>query len=263
MKEKIPATLFILTKDSAQTITAALESGKAFADILVCDGGSVDETRDIARSFGARIVPQDTACLVGGKIADFACVRNAGIAHASFDWILYIDSDETVSTALVEEIRSFLLKNPGPSIVRIPAGIVLDGTPIRYSSNYPGYQVRFFNRRAGSFAKPIHERFVPTPGVIEHRFSSPWYYYIESGTIESEYARDLLRDLPIYTTRYHGASFGTKAHGVYRALRSVCGILARGLANALFRRGKETYPLHLEWLRARYQWEILRTILYA
>ena len=44
-------------------------------------------------------------------IFDFAKVRNEELSKARADWVLFLDSDEEVSTKLVEEIRQ-VLKNP-------------------------------------------------------------------------------------------------------------------------------------------------------
>ena len=55
---KIPASVGILTLNSAKEIPRAFESIKDFDDIYICDGNSTDGTQDIARSFGARIVKQ-------------------------------------------------------------------------------------------------------------------------------------------------------------------------------------------------------------
>ena len=58
-KATIHATVGILTFNSAQTLERALESVKDLAEIIICDGGSTDATREIALKYGARIIDQD------------------------------------------------------------------------------------------------------------------------------------------------------------------------------------------------------------
>ena len=58
MKEKIPCSVSILTLNSANGLRACLESLKDFGEIIICDGNSTDDTRDIARSFGAKVIKQ-------------------------------------------------------------------------------------------------------------------------------------------------------------------------------------------------------------
>ncbi len=258
---KIPASVFILTFNSAMTLRRALESVKDFDDILIVDGGSTDATLDIARAFGARIVPQDSHCLTEGRLTDFACARNGALRHTKYPWGLFIDSDETASEALVREISDVVRENPRAGAFRIKAGIVLDGAHILRSSNYPGYQLRFFHKEAGQFVKPIHERFRVKEEYPIRTLKNPWHYYVTRGDVYKDFDRDLVRDMPLYGERYRGASLGKRMRGVLLALRSSAGIALRGLLNAIFYGGPSTYPFRLEWLRIRYQWAIIRTLL--
>jgi glycosyltransferase involved in cell wall biosynthesis len=104
-ERKIPATLTVLTKNSGKTLEKALESAKDFDDIIVCDGGSTDNTLDIARRFGANIISQDKALLENGKIFDYAGVRNQTFDAAKHNWIFWLDSDEFASYELVAAIQ--------------------------------------------------------------------------------------------------------------------------------------------------------------
>src|SRR3989344_4631111 len=180
----IPASVFILTKNSAKTLRRALESVKEFADIVICDGGSTDDTLAIVKEFGALVYPQAGECLdPHGRIIDYACARNACVAKTKYDWVVYIDSDEEMSPELREEIRR-IVESPNPEhfFWRIPARIVVGEREIKHSSNYPGYQIRFYNKKTGAeFAKAIHER------VRFNReqwsvgtLSGPWRYFIPS-----------------------------------------------------------------------------------
>ena len=55
-KERINATVGILTFNSGKVLRRALESVSDFDDILLCDGGSTDDTLEIARAVGARVM---------------------------------------------------------------------------------------------------------------------------------------------------------------------------------------------------------------
>ena len=83
----IPCTVGILTKNSGLSLRRTLESVKDFLEIIICDGGSTDDTIAIAREYGARIVPQNKEFLdTDGYIQDFSAVRNQTLAAATFDW---------------------------------------------------------------------------------------------------------------------------------------------------------------------------------
>jgi glycosyltransferase involved in cell wall biosynthesis len=188
---KIPGSVCILTRNSGATLRRALESVRDFDDLVIADGGSTDETCPVACEFGARIVPQEPACLdPSGHIRDYSCARNGAVKHAKHDWVLYIDSDESVSAGLVKEIRAIVGRGAGEWAYRVPVRIFLEGTEIRSSSNYPGWQTRLFRRSSGlAFIKPVHERLditVHDPRVGECR--NPWFVHWTR-----EYARHYLR----------------------------------------------------------------------
>lgn len=89
----------VLTKDSSKTIEACLTSVSWCDEIIVIDDNSIDATVSIARKAGARI-------FVHALENDFSRQRNFGLAKATGDWILFVDSDEILSSSLMEEIES-------------------------------------------------------------------------------------------------------------------------------------------------------------
>lgn len=185
LQEKIKASVGILTFNSAKTLRRALESVCEFDDIVICDGGSTDETCSIALEFGARVIRQDALFQdSNGKLIDFGGVRNQCLDAAKYEWFLYIDSDEAISQGLLNEMRSVLLQTNDekkPLAYRVPIAIHIDGRPVKYSSNYPGYQFRFFNKRSDArFIKTVHERIsFDKQKVIVGTFKHPWYVYTD------------------------------------------------------------------------------------
>ncbi|MBI4134789.1 MAG: glycosyltransferase [Candidatus Sungbacteria bacterium] len=261
--QKIPASVQILTRNSAATLRRALQSARDFSEIVVCDGGSTDDTYIIAEQYDARIVRQDPSCLhQDGSIKDFSCVRNSAAAESSHDWILYIDSDESVPPELLAEIRDFFRagRHEVYGGMRVPAAIIADGRRVRYSSNYPGYQVRFFNRIAGKFQKPVHERFFANSGMRIGTFESPWHYYVDTGRELHDFEGDLKRDLIIYRERF--TTRGGRWRAIVSALRSIAIVSVKSVRNYLFHGFRESYPPRLEFLRIRYQWAIIKTLLW-
>lgn len=87
----------ILTKDSEKLIVNCLESVKFCNEIIVIDAGSKDRTVEIARSKGANVLFSEAG--------NYAQSRNLGLRNASSDWILYIDTDEIVSSELARNIK--------------------------------------------------------------------------------------------------------------------------------------------------------------
>ena len=182
MTGKIPCTVEILTLNSAATLERCLESVKDFAEIIVLDGNSMDETLEIAKRYGARIVKQYESNEPKVVIKDYSEMRNKGLRLASYDWFMFIDSDEYLSREAVEEIRS-IVEDPNPKayVWWQPRKYVLNGVTIECATTYPNRQIRFFARsRVREFVKPIHERIEIEPntpvGVLEN------YEYVPLGT---------------------------------------------------------------------------------
>ncbi len=180
---KIPATVGILTFNSGATLRRALESVKDFEDIVLCDGGSTDDTLEIARAFGARVITQDAQFKnPNGTLKNFGGVRQQLLDAAKYDWFLYIDSDESVPEGLREEVQAIVSKEykaGDPLVYRVPIGIMHNGRFLKYSSSYPGYQHRFFNKKSGAhFIKPVHERIeFDRKNVPIGTLKNPWYVY--------------------------------------------------------------------------------------
>lgn len=256
------ASVFILTKNSEATIGRAILSVKDFDDIVVCDGGSSDRTVDIAQNLGARIFSQSSDCLENGKVRDFSCLRNNCTSYCDNDWVLYIDSDETISPELVEEISKVVSGRLRYDAYFVPAGIIVDGKKIIYSSNYPGYQIRFFKKSAGVFKKPVHERFVVLRLSEIGKFRSSWHYYVDSKKAYADFISDIPRDMDLYSRRYCDKPFLKRARGVFVALRTIAVIVIKSAINYLFHGFKNSYPPKLELLRILYQLEIIKTILW-
>lgn len=83
-------SLCMIARDSARTLPACLTSiGPWVDEMIVVDTGSLDETRDIARNFGARVFEFPW-------IDDFSAARNESLRHAHGEWLIWMDSDDTI-----------------------------------------------------------------------------------------------------------------------------------------------------------------------
>lgn len=94
----IKLSVIILAKNAEDLLVDCIESVNFADEIIVIDDNSKDRTVDIAKRLGAKVI-KNTA-------TSFAEKRNVGLAHAKGEWVLYIDTDERVSTALQKSIQS-------------------------------------------------------------------------------------------------------------------------------------------------------------
>lgn len=244
---KIQASVGILTFNSAATLRRTLENVADFDHIVVCDGGSTDGTLDIAREFGAQIVAQDAQFKhADGRLRDFSGPRNQMLDAARNDWFLYIDSDETISEGLLNDIARITSTpyQPGePLVYKVPYSIITDGRVIKYSSNYPGYQHRFFNKKSGArFKKPVHERIYFDRGTVVGTLTHPWQVYGTRGDLW-QYVRETrgYRAMEVKSLE----TLPWRAYlrwAVWHNLRTALGVLLKASRNYLLHGFKETAP---------------------
>ena len=165
----IPCTVGILTYNNATTLGRALESVEGFAEVIVCDGGSDDDTLSIAQEHGARVITQDSSYQdEDGRVIDFAGVMNQLVESASAPWFYKLDSDECLSDGLRTEVRLRLADAGATKVLRVPFKYVLKDVVIEQATTYPASEPRLFRVDSGlRYERPIHERLPIDPSQIE------------------------------------------------------------------------------------------------
>src|SRR3989344_2592552 len=181
MKGDIHCTVAVLTRNSGETLERALLSVKDFSDILVSDGGSTDNTLEIAAKFGALVIRQDPRFLSAeGRITDYAEIRNQTLREAKEEWFFFLDSDEYISAELADEIRRISLSEPAGVYTLFRKYTLPDGRVVHCSTTYPNPSTRFFARSAVTgFRKRIHEVIVPRESVTPIRMRGDLYVPLE------------------------------------------------------------------------------------
>lgn len=96
----------IITHNESKNITRCIQSVQSIADdIIVIDSFSTDNTVELAKALGARVVLQQFL----GHIEQ----KNFAISHALFPFILSLDADEAIDETLKNEIIKIkALSNP-------------------------------------------------------------------------------------------------------------------------------------------------------
>ena len=257
MTRDIPCTVGILTYNSARTLERCLASLDGFAEILISDGGSTDETLEIAARFGARVMQQSSP---GMPIVDFSLERNCLLAAASFDWFFYIDSDEYLSPELKEEIRAAASKNAGPLIYRVSWRLTDESRGIAYRAFKRYYQHRFFNRLSGARFDPdrkMHERITfDTSRHTAGTLTGYWYVPLDVQLSFSEYKRRVDHRIRIMVaSRPNGnlVAFLMKilvhpARNIVKHLIRFTVLRVRYPASELFPVRYDLYKLYSEWV---------------
>lgn len=98
----VSVSLCMIVKNEEKSLPRCLASLKPIVDeIIVCDTGSTDATREIAEAFGARVIEQVWS-------GDFSAARNCSIEKARGTWILVMDADEVISPLDYDNFRALV-----------------------------------------------------------------------------------------------------------------------------------------------------------
>lgn len=137
------------TYNEEKKIGRCLASLKGFAnEIIVVDMMSTDSTREIAKSYGARVFKHK-------KISFVEPARNYAIEKAKNDWVFILDADEEAP----ESLKAFLkkeLKQPQADYYRLPRKNIIFGKWIKHTGWWPDYNIRFFKKGVVTWNQIIH-----------------------------------------------------------------------------------------------------------
>lgn len=157
-------TVTILTKDCSAVLEECLKSVSSFAEVIILDTGSTDQTLEIAAKFPNVKIHQTS-------FSGFGPLHNQAVALASNDWILSLDSDEVLTSELAQEIHSLRLN--AHVVYSIQRDNYLNGKHIRWCSWYPERVIRLFHRQKTKFSlDAVHEK-VLTAGLETIELDAP------------------------------------------------------------------------------------------
>jgi glycosyltransferase involved in cell wall biosynthesis len=138
-----PVSAIVITLNEAAHIRECLASLSWADDILVVDSRSTDNTAELARLAGARVIIRDWPGYAAQK--DFAA------SQAAHDWIVSVDADERVTPELAAGIRRALEAPGDVAGFRVPRVTFHLGRWIRTTDWYPDYQLRVYDRRRAAW----------------------------------------------------------------------------------------------------------------
>jgi glycosyltransferase involved in cell wall biosynthesis len=161
-------TAVVPTRNAGRALAGCLASLQGFAETIVVDAGSEDDTRRIAEAF--------SATLIASPERSPARQRNEGIARAATEWVLCVDADERVSASLEAEIAE-RTADPGPHDgFYVPRVTWYLGRRIRHSGWQRDRVLRLFRRGRGVWRDvALHEGVAlcgsagTLRGALEHR----------------------------------------------------------------------------------------------
>lgn len=152
MTNKLPISVFIIAKDEADRIPLTINSVRDWVDeIIVIDSGSNDETVEVSKQLGAKVLFNEWEGYGPQKIFGEGQCKN--------DWVFNLDADEEVTDELKTEITSlFTQGTPKHLAYKIPIlpFYPFQEKPIKQTvHNAP---VRLYNKKFATYNNhPIHD----------------------------------------------------------------------------------------------------------
>ncbi len=182
-------------------------------EILVVDTGSSDRTRDIARSMGVRLLDFKW-------IDDFSAARNFAAAHASGDWLFFLDGDEIVSDDLWEPLQSYA-SNPQISALGIiqrnysresfasgwksatlPESLQCQFPDLQASGYIDNLMYKLYRKGVGiEWRGRLHETIIPSCDELKLRYFETDLIVHHLGLLKPQAALEAKRDYYVHLAR--------------------------------------------------------------
>ena len=208
-------TAAVIARDEEQLIPDCLRS-IAWADevLVLVDSATRDATREMSRGAGARVAER--------AFDTFAAQREAALALASSDWVLFVDADERVPSALRDEVCATLAGLSPYAGYWVPRRNILMGRVVRHAGWWPDHQLRLLRRGRARYdpRRVVHE--VPIldgpAGYLEQPFVHLNYRTLSEFVRKQErYCRlDAQRWLATYGRPRARAIIGQPVHEFWR-----------------------------------------------
>lgn len=148
-KEDNRISVVINTYNASKFLVRVLDSVKDFDEILICDMESTDDTLQIAERYGCKIVTFPKGDCVSAEPA-----RTFAIQSASCKWVLVIDADELVTSALKDYLYELISHEDAPQGLWIPRKNYFMGQFMHCF--YPDYLLRFFIKEGTEWPPYVH-----------------------------------------------------------------------------------------------------------
>jgi glycosyltransferase involved in cell wall biosynthesis len=143
----------LATFNEEKNLAACLKAVKDWVgEIVVVDGSSTDQTRNIAKQYGAKVIKTTNPAI-------FHINKQKAIDECQGDWILQLDADEIVTPALRKEIEGVIKQKKSLAAYFLPRRTTFLGQEIRKGGLYPDAVIRLFQKgKARLPCQSVHEQ---------------------------------------------------------------------------------------------------------
>jgi len=148
---RLPVSVIVAARNEEKNLPRCLEALRQVGEVYVIDSQSTDSTPEIARTFGAKVVQFHYP---GGwpKKRQWAMEN----LRFEYDWILLIDADEALTSALATEIRK-AIENPAFNGYYISLRMHFLGRVLRHG-DASFWKLALFRRGRGRYECRLREQ---------------------------------------------------------------------------------------------------------
>ncbi|MEO1534071.1 MAG: glycosyltransferase family 2 protein [Planctomycetota bacterium] len=150
----------IVCKNNADTIGRTLDTVRHLADgmeIVAVDSGSTDDTIPMLREGGARVIESDWL--------GFVKTKNKALAKCTGEWVLALDSDESVLPELAEAIQHAIAEPGDRAGFLVNRKVFYRGEPLNFAWQ-PEWRLRLVRReRFHWIGLDPHDHLAPIDGT--------------------------------------------------------------------------------------------------
>ena len=139
-----------ITYNEEKNVERYIKSLSFAGEIIIVDSFSTDNTVEIAKQLGAKVVQRE--------FDNFSAQKNYALSLANHDWVTFFDLDEIVTPELAEEITNTLKTNPKNEAYKVKRNFYFMGKRLKYSGFQTDTVVRLFNKNQCKYnGKLVHE----------------------------------------------------------------------------------------------------------
>lgn len=158
----IRISALIICQNSEKTIQRTLDSLKRFAQVVVIDGGSTDQTQNICSQY-------QNVKFITNPWPGFTAQRNLSLMHADYPWCFMIDSDEAMTPELIDEIEKIMTLDNSFPIYAVMRTEYFLGQAINVGIGQGVYQERLFLKERIQYTGGVHHRHLLDGVLVEPR----------------------------------------------------------------------------------------------
>lgn len=142
-------TVAVLAFNEAHRIAQCLGSARFADQVVVVDSGSTDGTVELARSLGAEVHSYP-------DWQGFAVQRNRLLAHATGDYVFFLDADEVIGPEFQQELQAIVRSNQQATWA-VRWRMVAFGRELRHFRSPSKSERLFVRRMVREYVGVVHE----------------------------------------------------------------------------------------------------------